>query len=729
MLVRASLLLGLLFGLQAIAIAEMTRIGTLPQRRRAAGYSLKVSMETLGGNGYHPFQLEFSPRGKGFVRDHNVEVFIRPSRTYGSSLDLTFRQSFKLDEGSPGQTFVAYVPSYIPWDAVIITLHEDGEQVETGRSSYGLSMNQRPLQQHVSVGVIVRSGKKASAAWEVTPDVRTLTTVLGTGPINEATETKRLSDSKSRAMLLNVQPAWVQFRVISEDNQYKNWLAYSQLDVIIVAAPILERIRTGQAEQYDALRKWVAAGGTMWVYATDAEPDPFGETLTTEPADPKRIVKKGSVTRLMNLQTQNDTSELSSEYWNGVKKMSQMGGQRNFRSRREVFNEMKADKNPFVEIVASQKISDRLRVARLGLGKVIMIKDEDPFPGSFQFWYSVHQLSSDITWADRFGVDIPCGNDNYWSWLIPSVGQPPVKSFVVLNILFALLIGPLCYFFFRRRQRLYLLYFAAPMLALLVSGSLFVYAIGSDGFSTRVRARQISWVDPSSDFMIEQSRQTYFAAAGNSDGLSQSRETVVCPVHGTPLVRDYYQQSSNFRPGEVIVDSDKPHARMTGNLLPPRDQVQYLTTRPIASEQTVLFETTDGKPTITNNLDHPITQIILRDKQGAYWIAGQVQQSQATSMTASSQNEARKALLSKVMAKASEVPLLQSNTRFSRRFVTGMEVSQLESKLDRWSAKGLPKGAFLALVPVSEDRLGVNDPIVLDSHHVVMGYFDDGGAK
>ena len=64
------------------------------------------------------------------------------------------------------------------------------------------------------------------------------------------------------------------------------------------------------------------------------------------------------------------------------------------------------------------------------------------------------------------GIDVPRGNDNYWMWLISSVGQPPVKSFLLLNTLFVILVGPVCYYFFRRRGRLYLLYFFAPCMAL-----------------------------------------------------------------------------------------------------------------------------------------------------------------------------------------------------------------------------------------------------------------------
>ena len=727
---RSALLLGALFVLPTSAWAETIRIGSLPIRRTAAPYTLTTSMESFGGNGYHPFHFEFDPRGKVFNRDHYVEVLVRPTRTYGSNLNFTYRQSIKLDEGSGTQTFVGYVPNYFPWDTLTVSLLEEGEPVESGSEHYGLSMNQQSLKQKVTVGVIVRDRKTAAtAAWDVVPDVRTLVTVLGDGPITEQTGVKRLSDSKSRSNLNRVQPAWVQFRAIPEKNSYTNWIAYSQLDVILVAAPMLKRIRVNQEPQYSALRQWVAAGGNLWVYAADAEPDPLGESLAFGSVDPADLVKKPEVRQSMNLSGINDTSELTSEYWNGVQKMSQNVARNSYRKRREIFDEMTGNKHPFIETDSVKAVGEKLQIAELGLGTVILIDDTDPFPGSFQLWQSIKQICEErLNWETRYGVDIPSGDDIYWAWLIPSVGEPPVKSFVMLNVLFAILIGPLCYFFFRRRQRLYLLYFAAPMLALLVSGSLFVYAIGSDGLTTKVRSRQLTWADPVSGVSVRQSRETYYSVMSRDEGLEQSQDTVMCPVHCTPLVHDYYHQSSNFRPGEVIIP-DAETRRMTGNFLPPRDQVQYLTTQPIESKQTVSFQVTDGVGTITNMLDHPISQIVLRDKQGRYWQADNIAQDQSQKTNSAKQAIVNELLLPRVLPPLSEVPMLQANTRYSRNYTTGTNYSLLEDRLESWTTTKMPKGAFVATVSLDEKALGVDSPTVLSSTHVVLGYYSDGVAQ
>jgi hypothetical protein len=44
----------------------------------------------------------------------------------------------------------------------------------------------------------------------------------------------------------------------------------------------------------------------------------------------------------------------------------------------------------------------------------------------------------------------------------------------------------------------------------------------------------------------------------------------------------------------------------------------------------------------------------------------------------------------------------------------------LENRLELWS-KRLPPKTFVATAELSEQRLGVEDAIVLDSVHVVMG--------
>ena len=252
-----------------------------------------------------------------------------------------------------------------------------------------------------------------------------------------------------------------------------------------------------------------------------------------------------------------------------------------------------------------------------------VIESDDPFPGSYQFWKSVAQLDNvgnRLHWSQRNGIDVPAGNDNYWMWLMESVGQPPVKSFVLLNTLFVVVIGPVCYIVFRRRERLYLLYFFAPALALLVTVSLFAYALVADGTKAQAKIRQITWLDLRSGYAVDQSRETYFAVFGSGGGLEFSNRAAVYPIRNRPVVDRFYRNRGAKRQGEVLWTSDSQVFK--GHFLPPRDQVQYLVIQPRQSEPPLSLELNAEGGQLSNHMPVDLTRFLVHDGRGRLWVPG-----------------------------------------------------------------------------------------------------------
>ena len=95
-------------------------------------------------------------------------------------------------------------------------------------------------------------------------------------------------------------------------------------------------------------------------------------------------------------------------------------------------------------------------------------------------------------WYRRHGLSQVRMNDGFWDFLIPGVGAAPVKAFLCIISAFVLAIGPLNYWLLRKWNRLYLLLITVPAGAAVVTGSLFLYAVLSDGFGTRVRLRSLT---------------------------------------------------------------------------------------------------------------------------------------------------------------------------------------------------------------------------------------------
>ena len=395
-----------------------------------------------------------------------------------------------------------------------------------------------------------------------------------------------------------VQPASIQFRTIDESNLQPHWFGYSQLDVIMVAAPVLHRIENQQPDRFEQLQKWLAAGGNLWVYACDNSEKSFLQELKIDAIPKNRVTRASSVSSALDLKGTNDRSELVYDQWGGVQRASQKFSYRADTAqlgREEVFRRLKKESHPFASTKSVDQIVAQIAMGSFGLGTVIAIDAEDPFPGSYQFWKSIHDAcdQGELVWTQRMGIDVPRGNDNYWMWLIESVGQPPVKSFVLLNTLFVILIGPVCYYYFRRRGRLYLLYLVAPLMALAVTLCLFAYALAADGTKTKLRSRQLTWIDSANRYHVSQSRQTYYAVLGSGGGITLDGDTAVYPVRNSPAFNRYYRtRGRNPRQGKYTVD-DRVQ-RLAGAFLPARSQVQYLMTKPIQVDASLDFTFAPG---------------------------------------------------------------------------------------------------------------------------------------
>ena len=86
------------------------------------------------------------------------------------------------------------------------------------------------------------------------------------------------------------------------------------------------------------------------------------------------------------------------------------------------------------------------------LGCVVAIASNKPFPGTRKEWSWIFNSVEDHTqWFRRTGFSLSRTNDDYWKFLIPGVGEAPIWSFTLLVSLFAVVIGPLNYWFWGDR--------------------------------------------------------------------------------------------------------------------------------------------------------------------------------------------------------------------------------------------------------------------------------------
>jgi hypothetical protein len=280
--------------------------------------------------------------------------------------------------------------------------------------------------------------------------------------------------------------------------------------------------------------------------------------------------------------------------------------------------------------------------------------------------------------------------------------------------LFAVLVGPICYFVLRKRERLYLLYFAAPCLALLVTLGLFVYALSADGIRTKVRTRELTWIDSQHQTAATQSRQTYYAVLGASRGIEVPKDTAVFPVRNSPAFERYYYDGRSARPGDYIVNDRQ---RLAGGFLPPRDQVQFLTTRPNQDPHSLSFTWTSSGGQVTNRVPFAIQRLLACDVNGKYWETDRIGSGETAVLRPSSVKVLPSLFTETIVPPDGSIPMLRRSLQQGSR--AGVHISMLERRLHEWSTK-LPTGHFVAIADLSQD-LGIEQALVLNSAHVLMG--------
>ncbi|MEM9646636.1 MAG: hypothetical protein AAF989_16720 [Planctomycetota bacterium] len=402
-------------------------------------------------------------------------------------------------------------------------------------------------------------------------------------------------------------------------------------------------------------------------------------------------------------------------------------------ARKQIYDAMLRQQHPMFLLQDPKTIARKVRFAKYGLGHIDVIDDADPFPGSVQFWMALHDQrrgslqsvpSNDTHWVDRVGYNFDLGNENFWRWLIAAVGGPPVKSFLFLNFLFCAITGPLASTFLRRRGRLYLLYFFAPVFALVVTSSLFCYAFFGEGVDTKLRTIQWTWVDGINRTRTHQDRTTLYAAFGSGE-MRFSHDTLVTPISPTGYQKGLYPRSSNF--------AIEPHGRVRwtdddqiwdGSFLPTRTQVQFQGFEPILDTPApVTFQTrTDGEKAprearVTNHTDTAIRSLFFRDRSGILHGLQSVAPETTETMTPASQMEVEKAMAWALDVSDTNFLRIQSG-RSANAAPAGLPI--LESRLRSWVTQ-LPRGHFIGLTSPMSKRIVVDSPSLEDSLQVIMG--------
>lgn len=210
-----------------------------------------------------------------------------------------------------------------------------------------------------------------------------------------------------------------------------------------------------------------------------------------------------------------------------------------------------------------------------------------------------------FSWVRRHGVAPDFGTEEFYNFMNPKIRGVPVYGFMVLITAFAVLIGPVNYFYLRRKRLLWLLLVTVPATALVTSVLLVGYSVAAHGFNIRSRIRSLTVLDPKTHSAVTVARLALFAGVAPARGMQFSPETAVYPVFPPTTA-----------PGAFTVDWTENQSLTSGWLL-SRTRTQFLTIRHAEQRARVdVKPRQDGGLAIVNGLPWELEAVLVADASG-----------------------------------------------------------------------------------------------------------------
>ena len=552
------------------------------------GLRLTVDTKWPDGPGYRPVRVTVTPTAA--VTANRTLVFELTTKSTGwrSDEEMVVTQEIEIPAGSRTATTTIAVPYLSGHDGYEYQVGEGGFQI-VGLD--GVGSFQRDSTEEGLPRVLVVADHTVVA--------------LGLGRAVVATP---YSQSSGGAYYLPT------YQSLSSQDLPSRWIDYSALDMVCISFGDLRALKSNRAEVFKALLEWTAAGGNLIVFdmGTERERRVALERLVGASSDEGQ----GTEWQSPNPNEFGKRVEGGSEYvvapYEDVP-VADYGMAEGYGSG---MGTMKAPEKPKEEKKSPRKRPTPSSFASrpYEMGMLVAVACSAPWDedAGFWAWLCNHLTSPRITWPKRHGLSLVSGNPEFFRFLIPGVGNPPLNAFRVLITLFVLAIGPVNYYLLRHFRRLQLLVVTVPLSAAAITLALFAYAVFSDGLGTRVRVRSVTQINQKTGQTECWARLSYYTGLAPGDGLVFSDDVVVYPFEAGMGEQGVRRREMLWYEGQ----------RLTTGWLRSRTPTQFLTVRSRKSEQGIdVGSPSGGVLPITNRLGTEAELLVVCDAAGElYWV-------------------------------------------------------------------------------------------------------------
>ena len=194
---------------------------------------------------------------------------------------------------------------------------------------------------------------------------------------------------------------------------------------------------------------------------------------------------------------------------------------------------------------------------------------------------------------------------------IPGVDRIPARTYLFILLIFSVIVGPVNYWFLKRKGQQVLLVLTAPLISagfiLLLAG----YVVAGDGIGVRGRAMTFTMLDQvRHQAATRASLSLYAAGMSPRGGLRFSRETAVFPLgHDGNGVRESFTLD--------LADGQ----RFSSGLLQARSPANFETIGFYSARERLTFSRSGNTVTVANGLGATVRMLIYKDGQGTYHLA------------------------------------------------------------------------------------------------------------
>jgi len=564
--------------------------GKTPQQAATAGLLLTVEAQGLQGLGYRPVVFRFTALTPS-PADRSLTVEFATYYQFGLNQAVRVTEQVEIPANATSATLTLSVPQTVSWDRYGVKVWEDGQALEE-LSVDNTGFGNRYFNESVPRILVV--GPYTTELWGLLAAVDQQQVNANQNNPGNSTPTSTLVEGQ---------------------HLYDQWLNYTTFDIVVAPWNQLEDVIKNHPTAWQALRRWVSAGGNLVVFSPtdDWEWLRGFESVAQPPAD---------VDWAEGARPAFDDGTSSSISFHVPRQLQRLGidyaapsvpGWRAAVAKAELEAWRLQPPQPTPPGDDAKPLPQLARLVRSwDLGQVLVSREDllsrDSRPWE-RVWSELEETRTAA--APRLGISAINPNHDFWNLLVPNVGLPPVDAFRVLITLFAILIGPVNYFVLRRMGRLHLLVFIVPAAALLVTASLLAYAVLGDGLGVKIRPRTLTILDQPRGEGVCWSRLSYYAGLAPSGGLSFSKDTAVYPMLPIP------NSLGRGQPTRVVVWGE--HQNLTRGWLASRTPTQLVTVRPTPTQAELVVESAENRLDLENRLGVEVLQVILQDESGQFF--------------------------------------------------------------------------------------------------------------